>query len=173
MRRQGGEEPERGAESRSLLISNVLRTWAPRGQTQVVSHLLRRDKVSVISGIPVRPRRQSLGLYFRLFPCNIDHAEVCQFLRDLLRHLCGTVMALLDNSITHQREPHTSEKKPTFIYYAQSTHCGADWHSQRGPLGPLRSIRTASRSTPTRTCVSGLRRTTRRGITTIGSTHGM
>jgi transposase len=92
-------------ESGFLLIPNVLRTWAPRGKTPIVHHRYRRDKVSVISGISVSPRRQSLGLYFRLFPCNIGHAEVCEFLRDLLRQLRGPVITLLDNSTTHKGEP--------------------------------------------------------------------
>jgi transposase len=92
-------------ESGFLLIPNVVRTWAPRGETPIVRHRYRRDKVSVISGISVSPRRQRLGLYFRLFPCNIGHAEVCQFLRDLLRHLRGPVITILDNSTTHRGEP--------------------------------------------------------------------
>ena len=92
-------------ESGFLLIPNVVRTWAPRGETPIIRHRYRRDKVSVISGISVSPRRQTLGLYFRLFPCNIGHDEVCEFLRDLLRHLRGPTIALLDNSTTHRGEP--------------------------------------------------------------------
>jgi len=92
-------------ESGFLLIPNVVRTWAPRGKTPIVRHRYRRDKVSVISGISVSPRLQRLGLYFRLFPCNIGHAKVCRFLRDLLRQLRGPAIALLDNSTTHRGEP--------------------------------------------------------------------
>jgi hypothetical protein len=49
----------------------------------------RRDKVSVISGISVSPRRQRLGLYYQLYFDNIGQEEVCMFLRELLRHLRG------------------------------------------------------------------------------------
>ena len=37
----------------------------------------------------------------------IGQEEVCVFLRELLRHLRGPVIALLDNSSTHQGEPLT------------------------------------------------------------------
>jgi transposase len=65
----------------------------------------RRGKVSVISGISVSPRRHRLGLYYLLFLDNIGQQEVCLFLRELLRHLRGPVIVLLDNSSTHQGKP--------------------------------------------------------------------
>ena len=65
----------------------------------------RRDKVSVISGISVSPRRQRLGLYYQLYFDNIGQEEVCFFLRELLRHGRGPVIVLLDNSSTHQGQP--------------------------------------------------------------------
>jgi transposase len=92
-------------ESGFLLIPTVLRTWAPRGQTPIHRHRTRRDKVSVISAISVSPSRQRLGLYYRLHLHNIGQAEVCEFLRHLLRHLRAHVIALLDNSKTHKGEP--------------------------------------------------------------------
>jgi len=93
-------------ESGFLLIPTVLRTWAPRGKTPVHRHRYKRDKVSVISGVSVSPRRQRLGLYYRLHPLrNIGQVEVCEFLRYLLRHLAGPVIALLDNSNTHKGAP--------------------------------------------------------------------
>ena len=36
---------------------------------------------------------------------NIGQEEVCVFLRELLRHLRGPLIVLLDNSSTHQGEP--------------------------------------------------------------------
>jgi transposase len=68
-------------------------------------HRYRRDKISVISGVSVSPKRQRLGLFYQLYFNNIGHDEVCVFLRDLLRHLRGPVIAILDNSRTHQGEP--------------------------------------------------------------------
>ena len=93
-------------ESGFLLAPLVARTWAPQGSTPLLHHRQgRRDKVSVISGISVSPRRQHLGLYYLLFFDNIGQEEVCLFLRELLRHLRGPVFVLLDNSSTHQGEP--------------------------------------------------------------------
>jgi putative transposase len=93
-------------ESGFLLIPTVVRTWAPQGKTPIHRHRQgRRDKVSVISGISVSPKRHRLGLYYLLFYENIAQDEVCVFLRVLLRHLRGPIIALLDNSTTHQGEP--------------------------------------------------------------------
>ncbi|MGH7745552.1 MAG: IS630 family transposase [Candidatus Dormibacteria bacterium] len=93
-------------ESGFLLIPLVVRTWAPEGQTPIHRHRQgRRDKISVISGISLSPQRHQLGLYYLLFFDNIGQEEVCVFLRELLRHLRGPVIVLLDNSSTHQGEP--------------------------------------------------------------------
>lgn len=89
-----------------MLIPNVVRTWAPQGQTPIHRHRQgRRDKISVISGISLSPRRHRLSLYYLLFFDNIGQDEVCRFLREILRHLRGPVIALLDNSSTHKGEP--------------------------------------------------------------------
>jgi transposase len=92
-------------ESGFLLIPNVAKTWAPEGQTPIHRHVYRRDKISVISGITVSPKRQRLNLYYYLFYNNIGQEEVCLFLRHLLRHLRGQVIVVLDNSRTHKGEP--------------------------------------------------------------------
>jgi transposase len=93
-------------ESGFLLIPTVVRTWAPQGKTPIHRHRQgRRDKISVISGISVSAKRHHLGLYYLLFFDNIGQEEVCVFLRELLRHLRGPVIALLDNSSTHKGEP--------------------------------------------------------------------
>lgn len=59
----------------------------------------------MISGISVSPQRQHLGLYYLLYFDNIGQEEVCLFLRELLRHLRGPVIVLLDNSSTHHGAP--------------------------------------------------------------------
>jgi len=92
-------------ESGFLLLPHVAKTWAPVGQTPLHPHVYRRDKISVISGVSVSPKRQQLNLYYYLFYDNIGQQEVGLFLRHLLRHLPGPVIALLDNSSTHKGEP--------------------------------------------------------------------
>lgn len=93
-------------ESGFLLIPGVVRTWAPEGQTPIHRRRQgRRDKISVISGISLSPRRCHLSLYYLLFFDNIGQAEVCRFLREMLRHLRSPVIVLPDNSSTHKGEP--------------------------------------------------------------------
>lgn len=77
------------------------RTWAPRGQTPVIHHWDRRDKVSAISALTVSPRRQRLGLYLHVHPDNLTHVEVAVFLRHLLRHLRGHVVLIWDQGPIH------------------------------------------------------------------------
>ena len=85
------------------MIPNVRRTWAPRGQTPIVRHRYRRDKISAISAISVSAQRQRLGLYLHLYPdANISHVEVAIFLRALLRYLRGHVIVVLDGGSIHK-----------------------------------------------------------------------
>ena len=88
-------------ESGFQLTPSVRRTWAPRGQTPVLHHWDRHDRVSAISAVSVSPRRQHLGLYLHLYPDNLTHVEVTIFLRDLLRHLRGPVVLVWDNGPIH------------------------------------------------------------------------
>jgi transposase len=93
-------------ESGFQLIPNVVQTWAPQGQTPIHRHRQgKRDKISVISGISVSPKRHHLSLYYLLFFDNIGQEEVCKFLQGVLRHLQGPIIVLLDNSSTHQGQP--------------------------------------------------------------------
>lgn len=86
-----------------LLIPNVRRTWAPRGQTPIVRHRYQRDKVSAISAVTVSAERRRIGLYLHLHPDeNITNVEVAVFLRALLRHLRGQVIVLLDSGSIHK-----------------------------------------------------------------------
>lgn len=89
-------------ESGFLLIPPVRRTWAPRGQTPIVRHHQKRDRISVISGVSISPQRQHLGLYYWLHMKNIQHEEVCLFLRHLLQHLRGHIIVVWDNGTIHK-----------------------------------------------------------------------
>jgi hypothetical protein len=92
-------------ESGFLLIPNLSKTWAPQGQTPVVEHRYERARISVISGLSVSPKRRRFGLYYQLHAKNIRQGEVCAFLRHLLRHLRGPVIALWDGASIHGGEP--------------------------------------------------------------------
>lgn len=62
-----------------------------------------RKKVSVIAGLSVSPEAQRLGLYFATEPDSFFTAEkVVPFLRDLLKHLRGTVVVVWDRGGNHK-----------------------------------------------------------------------
>lgn len=84
-----------------MLIPTVRRTWALCGETPLLHHRYRRDRISVIGGLSVSPRRRRLGLYFRLHAKNISHEEVYDFLWYLLRHLRGHVIVVWDGASIH------------------------------------------------------------------------
>lgn len=125
-----------------MMIPPVRRTWAPVGQTPVHRHHYRRDRVSVIGGLSVSPKRRRLGLYFRLHPKNISQDEVYDFLWYLLRHLRGHVIVVWDGASIHDpaslrdllcRYPRLHlERLPA--YAPQLNPIEAAWHAAKLPL---------------------------------------
>src|SRR2546425_7486043 len=85
-----------------MLIPPVQRTWAPVGRTPVLRHSYRRERLSVIGGLSLSPVRQQLGLYFQIYPWNVTAIEVVQYFAELLRHLRGAVIVLLDGGSIHR-----------------------------------------------------------------------
>ncbi len=85
-----------------MLIPPVQRTWAPVGRTPVLRHSYRRERLSVIGGLSLSPVRQQLGLYFQIYPWNVTAIEIVQYFAELLRHLRGPVIALLDGGSIHR-----------------------------------------------------------------------
>jgi len=85
-----------------MLIPPVQRTWAPVGRTPVLRHSYRRERLSVIGGLSMSPVRHRLGLYFQIYPWNVTAVEMVQYFTELLRHLRGPVVALLDGGSIHR-----------------------------------------------------------------------
>ncbi len=92
-------------ESGFMLTPTVRRTWAPVGCTPLIRHHYANDRLSVISGISVSPTRRRLGLFGMFFWDNIAQEEVVAFLLEVLGHLPGHVIALLDNGSIHKGAP--------------------------------------------------------------------
>lgn len=92
-------------ESGFLLIPSVLKTWSPIGQTPLLHHAYRHERISAISGIAVSPRRYRCTLYCHLYEGNIRAEEVARFLRHLLRQISGPLVVLWDNSGIHRGDP--------------------------------------------------------------------
>ena len=91
-------------ESGFLLIPSVRKTWSPVGQTPVVRHCYRHDRISAISGIAVSPKRLRCTLYCLLYEDNIQGEEVKAFLCHLLRQVRGHLIVLLDNAKIHRAD---------------------------------------------------------------------
>jgi hypothetical protein len=92
-------------ESGFMLTPTVRRTWAPVGCTPLIRHHYANARISVISGVSVSPTRRRLGLFGMFFWDNIAQEEVVAFLLEVLRHLRGHVIALLDNGSIHKGAP--------------------------------------------------------------------
>ncbi|MBI2891756.1 MAG: IS630 family transposase [Nitrospirae bacterium] len=88
-------------ESGFLLIPNLRKTWAPVGQTPILRHHYKRDKISVISALTVSARRRRMGLYMQFHEKNLTVQEVIRFLQHLLRHVPGPVILLWDGGSIH------------------------------------------------------------------------
>lgn len=91
-------------ESGAFLAPLVRRSLAPRGRTPI--HKVpgrKRQKVSMIAALSVAPRRNRIGLYFRLFPDrHVTQHEAAAFMREVLRHLRGPVHVVWDRGNTHK-----------------------------------------------------------------------
>lgn len=92
-------------ESGFLLIPSVRKTWSPVGQTPVLLHRYRHDRISAISGIAVSPRRFHCTLYCQLYEDNIQGEEVAAFFCHLLHQVRGHLIVLLDNGTIHRGDP--------------------------------------------------------------------
>jgi transposase len=75
------------------------------GQTPVLRHRYRHDRISAISGIAVSPKRFHCTLYCQLYEDNIQAEEVAVFLRHLLHQIQGHLIVLLDNGKIHRGDP--------------------------------------------------------------------
>jgi transposase len=90
-------------ESGFMLTPTVRRTWAPQGQTPLLSCWDRRDRLSAISCITVSPRRARLNFYFQLLSDNATADDIVAFLRQLRQQLAGPFTVIWDGSPSHSR----------------------------------------------------------------------
>lgn len=92
-------------ESGFMLTPTVRKTWAPQGQTPLLSCWDRRDRLSAISCITVSPRAGKLNFYFTLLPdnTNAQAEDIVAFLRQLKKQLGGPFTVIWDGSPIHQK----------------------------------------------------------------------
>lgn len=92
-------------ESGYMLTPCVRRSWAPQGQTPLLSCWDRRDRLSAISAIAVSPRIGRPSFCFTLLDDNrnAQAADIVDFLRQLKRQLGGGFTVIWDGSNIHSR----------------------------------------------------------------------
>ena len=89
-------------ESGFLLIPNIKRTWAPKGETPIVRYKLQHKKLSAISALAVSPRRRRIALYLQIRRKAFKGPDVRRFLHYLLQHLRGPIVLLWDQGPIHR-----------------------------------------------------------------------
>lgn len=89
-------------ESGFLLIPNVKRTWAPKGQTPTVGYWLKHKKISAMSALTVSPKRKRMALYLQFRRRSFKGPDVVRFLRTLLHQLTGPMVLLWDAGPIHR-----------------------------------------------------------------------
>ena len=72
------------------------RTWAPRGQTPVLTFNFNWKSLSAIAGLTVR------NFYFQLHPGAIKSPQVIGFLRQLHRQLPSRILLIWDGAPVHR-----------------------------------------------------------------------
>lgn len=92
-------------ESGFMLTPTVRRTWAPQGQTPLLSCWDRRDRLSAISCITLSPKRARFNFYFTLLADNknIKAKDIVAFLRQLKAELGGPFTVIWDGCNVHSR----------------------------------------------------------------------
>jgi len=85
-----------------MLQPVVRRTWAPRGQTPIHASWDRHDRLSVIGGVTLSPRRRRLGCYFTIHENNVVTRDVIQFVRYLRRHVGPRLLLVWDRLNQHR-----------------------------------------------------------------------
>ncbi len=83
-------------ETGVYLLPAIVRTWAPRGQTPLLSNPLSRDHWSIIGAVTPTGK-----LYFRMYPHAIKGQQVVEFLRHVLRHIAGKLLIIWDGLPAH------------------------------------------------------------------------
>ena len=73
----------------------VRRTWAPKGQTPVLTHPYNWNKLSVGGALAYRWDGRRCRFFFRTIPDSFKAKDVIAFLRSLKRHFQGTRVILI------------------------------------------------------------------------------
>lgn len=117
-----------------MLQPVVRRTWAPKGETPILSSWDRHDRLSVITGITVSPVRHRFGLYFRVHSQNITFEQVGEFITLLHQQLRRKFILVLDRFSAHR-------KAVRLLWEAHPDWFEVEWLSAYAPeLNPVEMV---------------------------------
>jgi transposase len=81
---------------------NVRRTWALKGKTPVIFSTGSWKVRSVVGVITCTPAGNDPRLYIRIFPGAVRKEEIVRFLKELRRHVRGSVILVWDRLAAHR-----------------------------------------------------------------------
>ena len=80
----------------------VRRTWAPRGKTPTIVSTGSWSVRSVVGVITCTPEGNDPKLYIRIFPGSIHQEDTLTFLKELRRHVRGSILLIWDRLAAHR-----------------------------------------------------------------------
>lgn len=87
------------------------RTWAPKGETPLVVHSYKWDKLSVSAAVAYRWDGRRSRIYFEIIPKSYDTPKLIRFLKELKRHFRGEYVILVWDGLP----AHKSTAMNTFL----------------------------------------------------------
>ena len=90
-------------ETGLMLQPVVRRTWAPEGRTPTMYSWDRHDRLSVIGGLTLAPRRRRVSLYFTVQKTNLEAEDTEAFLRAVQRQVRRRLMVVMDRWSVHRK----------------------------------------------------------------------
>jgi len=99
-----------------MLQPSCRRTWAPRGQTPVQYGWDRHDRLSATNFVTLSPRRQRVGLYFRVQQSNVCAEDLVSAVRQVHRNVRRPLILVWDRSGPHRKAARLLlAKKPRWL----------------------------------------------------------
>jgi len=90
-------------ESGFSLLPSVRATWAPKGQTPVLTHHFNWKRLSMSAALCFRPDGTDASLVFGMQAGSYNDESIMEFLTELHRHLCSDKVTLIWDGLPSHR----------------------------------------------------------------------
>jgi transposase len=104
-------------ETGFLMTPNLTRTWAHIGETPILYHWFKHDRIALIGALVVSPSRRKINLSVRYFHRTINGLDIREYLEQLFREISGPIVLLWDRGTIHRKDvvKHWLKKHPRMI----------------------------------------------------------